>query len=79
MLGPYLVELFGEGLADVVLLEKVCHLGRALKFQGPRYNVSSQLLLQHRAYLPAFMLVVMIVTDSTSETLSKPSIKCFLS
>lgn len=44
----------------------------------PCRHVRSQLLLQHKASLPAAVLIATTVMDSASETLSKPRVKRFL-
>lgn len=41
-------------------------------------DVSSQLLLQHHAYLSVAMLPAKKVTDASSGTVKKPPMNCFL-
>jgi hypothetical protein len=70
----------------MALLE-VCHWAWALPCQplflclfllSVDQDVSSQLLLQPHACLPAAVLPSMMAMGSASETVSKPPIKCFL-
>ena len=67
----------------VALLKEVYHWGQALRFQKPipfpatlfclilvALHVSSQLLLQHQARLPAVLLPTMLAMNAPFETIS---------
>lgn len=88
MLGSKVEELFSEELS-VALLKEVS-LGMdsevskatpglvSLSPQPENQNVNVQPLIQYHAFLSATVLPSMMVTDSSSDILSKPPIKCFL-
>ena len=78
------MELFGEGLGDVVLLKDICHWEWALRFHKPILGLSLtlpticgselrfQLRLPQLLCLSIVMLPAMMVMDLSSETVSKP-------
>ena len=92
MLGPQMVKQFWEGLESMVLLEEVCPLDvnfedskahtrptLSLCLQPADQDVSSQLLFQSHACLPAAMLPTVILGHGfTLGTVSKALVRCFL-